>query len=120
MKKKEEHAGTRLKKIRAVKGLTQEQLAEKIGKTRSLISFFERTGNINKYVAGEIAEALGIDAAIFEDNGTGQFIEEHIPQLTTRQIPIQTLLDQHQEEIKFLRETINHQWQLLNELSKRK
>lgn len=120
MKKKDEHAGTRLRKIRAVQGLTQDELAEKIGKTRSLISYFERTGNINKYVMGELAEALGIDATLLEDNGTAHSIEDQITPSSTKQIPLQTLIDQHQEEVKFLKDTINHQWQLLHELSKRK
>lgn len=120
MKKQKEHAGTRLKKLRALQGLTQEELAEKIGKTRTLISYFERTGNINKYVAGEIAEALGVDAALLEENGIQQNIEDQFSLQANKQIPLQTLLDQHQEEVKFLKDTINHQWQLLHELSKRK
>ena len=40
--------------------MTQEQLAEAIGKTRSLVSYFERTGVINKYTFKEIAEVLHI------------------------------------------------------------
>lgn len=120
MKKQEEHAGSRLRKLRAVQGLTQEALAEKIGKTRSLISYFERTGNMNKYVITDIAEALGIDPALLEDNGTGHSIEDQLHPTGPKQIPLQVLIEQHQEEVRFLKDTINHQWQLLHELSKRK
>lgn len=39
------HIGESLKRSRSYRGMTQAALAESIGKTRSLISFFERTGN---------------------------------------------------------------------------
>jgi transcriptional regulator with XRE-family HTH domain len=45
MKKTKDHIGQKIKRIRAFKGMNQEELARAIGKTRSLISHFERTGN---------------------------------------------------------------------------
>ena len=38
----------KIKRIRSYKGITQQQLADVIGKTRASI-FFERIGQINKY-----------------------------------------------------------------------
>jgi transcriptional regulator with XRE-family HTH domain len=38
--------------------MTQEELAETLGKTRSLVSFLERTGKVNKYTLQEIAGIL--------------------------------------------------------------
>ena len=40
--------------------MSQEDLAKAIGKTRSLISHLETSGNINKYTLQEIATALKI------------------------------------------------------------
>ena len=59
MKKNEkEHLGNKIKRIRSFKGITQNQLSEMIGKTRSLVSFLERTGVVNKYTLQKIVHAL--------------------------------------------------------------
>ena len=129
MKKSKEHIGTKVKKVRAYKGMTQEDLAKAIGKTRSLVSHFERSGSINKYTLKEIADALGTDIATLESTGNSlpdfyngdkdlkmnpldkksKVVSDH--QQETKQL---------KEEIAFLKETINHQWQLIHELSGKK
>jgi transcriptional regulator with XRE-family HTH domain len=135
MKKPKDHIGQKIKRIRAFKGMNQEELARAIGKTRSLISHFERTGNINKYTLREIADALQIDVETIENiqdnyanySTTGK--ENALPNYKTGKITEGTNLsrDQHyqmntqlQNEISFLKDTINHQWQLLHELAKKK
>lgn len=122
MKTKKEHLGVKVKRIRGFRGMTQEQLAEAVGKTRSLISFYERTGNINRYTLMEIANALQIspeELESFNVDGNANIAEASRISLDKNDL-MQHLLDQQRREIDFLKDTIAKQWQLLNELSKSK
>lgn len=102
--------------------MTQEELANALGKTRSLVSYFERTGNINTYTLQEITTILGAnpEEINLDDNSTPN--EDPVSQTNGNGHPgvVQKLIDQQYAEILFLKETINFQWQLLNELSKSK
>ena len=118
MKKLKEHLGQKIKRLRAYRGMTQEDLAKSLGKTRSLVSFFERTGNINKYTLQEVSTLLNTTPEELENNiphssGTEHTNSKHAG--TDDQ-----LISQLQKEIVFLKETISEQWQLLKELSKSK
>ena len=108
------------KKIRAYKGLKQEDLAKSIGKTRSLISHFERTGLINKYTLVEIARALEIDVSILDSDSEflNETMEEKTNVLRTKDI-FEEIIEKQKIEIKFLKETINHQWSVINELMRK-
>ena len=41
------HTGKKIKLLRNLKGISQEQLASKIGRTRALISHIEQSGQVN-------------------------------------------------------------------------
>lgn len=120
---KKEHLGNKIKRIRAYKGMKQEDLAVAIGKTRSLISYFERTGNINKYTLIEIAQALDIDAETLEmkvDDGALKFTTEDKDQNKLVKNNCEETIQKQKEEILFLKDTINQQWKLLQKLSNKK
>jgi transcriptional regulator with XRE-family HTH domain len=55
------HIGLRIKIARISRGLKQEELAERINKTRPLISSIEQTGKVNHYTLKKICEVLEID-----------------------------------------------------------
>lgn len=112
----------KIKRLRAFKGMTQEELAAALGKTRSLVSYFERTGNINNYTLQEITLILGANPEEIELNEDGENYNGHANHNAngSNNGVLQKLLDQQQAEILFLKETINYQRQLLNELSKGK
>jgi len=122
VKKLNEHIGIHIKKIRNLKGITQQQLAESIGKTRPLVSYFERTGIINKYTLQEIANALDISTEYIENFDNINFHNVNkkgtYPKLSieNESAHIQSL----QLEINFLKSTIEQQWKLIFELSKSK
>ena len=129
MKKEKEHIGTKVKRVRAYKGMTQEDLAKAIGKTRSLVSHFERSGSINKYTLKEIADALGTDVYTLETTGNTNpdfYLGDKESKMNPLDKKSKVILEnQHEtkqlkEEIAFLKETINHQWQLIHELSGKK
>jgi len=122
MKKSVDHLGKKIKRLRSFRGMTQEDLAKSLGKTRSLVSFFERTGNVNKYTLQEIADILSISV---DDLETGNIsldnqIDEQQKNKPYKKDHNQQLIDQLQAEILFLKETINHQWELLKGLAKGK
>ncbi len=54
------HIGEKIKMVRLLRKFTQEELAAKINKTRSAVSFIELTGNVNSYTLDSIAKALAI------------------------------------------------------------
>ncbi len=59
--KKDRKLGKKIQKIRKDKGLTQEQVAEKIGKSRQMITFIETGREIpNVKMLQKIARALGV------------------------------------------------------------
>jgi transcriptional regulator with XRE-family HTH domain len=125
VKKKQAHLGERIKRLRAFKGLTQQDLAAAIGKTRSLVSYLERTGNINPYTLQEIANALQVNTDQLENLATTDRVlavaDTVLEEPKTVYTPTtEKLLQQLQEEIIFLKDTVNHQWQLLHELAKSK
>ena len=129
VKKAKEHIGTKVKRVRAYKGMTQEDLAKAIGKTRSLVSHFERSGSINKYTLKEIADALDTDIATLESTGNSVpdfYIGDKESKMNPMDKKSKVVADhqletkQLKEEIVFLKETINHQWQVIHELSGKK
>lgn len=104
--------------------MTQEDLALALGKTRSLVSYFERTGNINNYTLQEITMILGANPEEIELNENGENHNGHPDNNGNGNHPsngfLQKLIDNQQAEILFLKETINYQRQLIGELSKGK
>ncbi len=122
MKKAKDHIGQKIKRLRAFKGMNQEDLAKAIGKTRSLISHFERSGNINKYTLQEIAAALGVDVESIEqtDISASKQSIEFLEAPFIKNNKCQETIDKQKEEIVFLKDTINHQWKLLHELAKKR
>ena len=118
MKSQKEHLGKKIKRLRAYRGLTQEGLAEELGKTRSLVSFLERTGNINKYTLEEIAKILGVTIEDLNDSASASFVSEPAPPAPYKNTEVHAkLVDQLRKENEFLKETIQHQWELLKALS---
>jgi transcriptional regulator with XRE-family HTH domain len=119
MKSKKVHLGHKLKRIRSMQGISQEELAKAIGKTRSLISHLEITGNINKYTLQEIANVLNVDIATIEDfnfEGINAVVKDKNESYLTGKDEIQKL----KEEIKELKATIKEQWKIIQHFTNAK
>ena len=118
MKSKKEHLGHKLKRIRSMYGMSQEKLAAAIGKTRSLISHLETSGNINKYTLQEIASALKVDTATIENFKLDSLnvINDYNENADYGKNDIQKLKD----EIKELKATVQEQWKIIQHLTKGK
>lgn len=61
------HLGLKIKLARVAKGLKQEDLAEKINKTRPLISQIEKSGKVNYYTLQQICKVLEINPDDLDD-----------------------------------------------------
>jgi len=118
MKSKKEHLGHKLRRIRSMHGLSQEELAKAIGKTRSLISHLETSGNINKYTLQEIATALKVDIATIEN-----FKLDSLSILNDKNENDdygKNELQKLKDEIKGLKATVKEQWKIIQHLTKGK
>ena len=111
-----EHLGEKLKKIRVLHGMSQEDLAKAIGKTRSLISHLETSGNINKYTLQEIATALKIETTTIENFS---YENAHVINDTNKTIDYKKdEIQRLKEEITELKATIKEQWKIIQNLTK--
>lgn len=110
------HLGLRIKIARISKGMTQEELAEKINKTRPLISSIEQTGKANYYTLRKICDVLGLEwdettnmvndpqAPYGSNKNTKQ--TEQIKQLEKEIIQLQLLVQSQADLILALKEKI--------------
>lgn len=121
MKKKKIHLGDKIKRIRSFKGYTQFDLAKGIGKTRTLISHLERTGNINKYTLAEIADFLCVSIDDIENLGEEILLSSNSDSSKDEHVMwLQHLVEEQKTEISFLKKTIAQQLNLLQKLSDKK
>ncbi len=120
MKKKKIHLGDKIKRIRSFKGYTQNDLAKGIGKTRTLISHFERTGNVNKYTLAEIADFLHVSIEEIENIGENPAIFSYETNTNENFTWLKNMIEEQKEEINFLKNTIAQQMELLQKLSDKK
>ena len=68
--------GKKIKVLRAKKGVSQQELADAINKTRALVSHIEVTSKVNYYTLREISEALEVTVDYFTDDVTINVINE--------------------------------------------
>jgi transcriptional regulator with XRE-family HTH domain len=118
VKKSKDHIGQKIKRLRAFKGITQEDLATKIGRTRSLISYIERTGNINKQTLKEIILILESNPDEFELNSVDFFTSNKDIKNEITDPPkngYEILIRELKDEISYLKKIIDNQLELLKE-----
>lgn len=89
------HIGKAIKNLRQLADLTQQQLAESIGRTKGLICQIEKTGKINYYTLAKIAKILKTSPEKIEQYE--QSLAE--PNKITKNTPSQNKLP----ELEFLR-----------------
>lgn len=105
--------GTKIKVLRAKKGLNQQQLADLINKTRTLISHIEVTSKVNFYTLNEIADALDVPVTYFtEDNHSDTMVEEAVEKYSTLADEVKKL----EREVELLNEIIANQKEIIEQL----
>ena len=110
------HIGQKIKLIRSLQGFTQEQLADKINKTRPLISTIERTGQGHPTTIADICKALKTNPfqlASFDEKSIRQFIagktepdKKEVDALHRELELLKDLVKSKQEQINMLQEEL--------------
>jgi len=117
------HLGTKIKRIRQLKGYTQFDLATSINKTRALVSHIEQTGKINHYTLKAILDFFAItedDLHSFGEGNSSLGEIENTYSLKDNIIKIQNELDKCQMEISVLKELIESQKKVIRLLEEKK
>jgi transcriptional regulator with XRE-family HTH domain len=103
------HLGKKIRVARLMKELSQQELADKIGKTRPLISQIENTGKVKTATLKLICKELDIDLSDPEFNS---FFEEREIYHTTRDI------EAMERELETLRALVEAQREIIEHLKK--
>ncbi len=110
------HLGKKIRKARINKDITQDQLANKIGRTRALISHIEQTGKVNHYTLAAIAKSLSLTIDDIE------FIDEKQTVTTKKQIlendTLRNEIGNLKKENALLKEFVESQKKLIATLEK--
>lgn len=110
--------GDRVKRLRIEKGMTQEQLADKLGyKSKSSVTHIENGRDIPRSLVVRLADILGTSPAYlmgWEEQTPDESIPEHI---TTSPVPegtedewLEKLLKLNEDELLELRNYIRYLW----------
>lgn len=117
------HSGNKIKQLRQLKGLTQDELALKINKTRALVSHIEQTGKVNHYTLVAITKVLGISLEDFENYTLQKSLKKYINHEEQNENELKVLQEKlvhYQKENKLLQEYIESQKKISNYLEKGK
>lgn len=111
MRKIKTHIGVQIKKIRIFKGLNQEELAEKIYKTRALISYIEQTGKISNNTFIDILKVFNMSENEFNYFGKTNIdilefeeLKKENTLLKDRNLILEELVKTQIDLIKFLKD----------------
>lgn len=108
--------GKKIKVLRAQKGISQQQLADKINKTRALISHIELTSKVNYYTLTEIAKALNVSISYFDNQDRKTNVaNESEGSYSNFSIRIEQL----EKENALLTEIVKNQKELIEQLKKK-
>ncbi len=109
------HLGKKIKMARQFRGLTQDQLAEKIGKTRPLVSQIEVNGKVNAYTLQKICDVLDLDIEQFD--GLAAF--EKTGTFVTKKSSQKKSAEENLGELEALRELVKIQKEMIEVLRKK-
>jgi transcriptional regulator with XRE-family HTH domain len=116
------HTGKKIKLLRNLKGITQDQLAEKIGRTRALVSHIEQTGKANYDTLMLIINCFNLTMQEFEEFDQSQLKINKIKEYKTSEQNIKQLqerLENYQKENKILKELVESQKEMIVILKKK-
>jgi transcriptional regulator with XRE-family HTH domain len=111
------HIGEKIKLIRKLQGLTQDQIAEKIHRTRNLVTQIEKTGEGHPNTIANICKALKIkpdQLESFDEKSIRQFIagktEPDVKEVESLKRELELLKDlvkSKQDQINMLQEELS-------------
>ncbi|NQX96903.1 MAG: helix-turn-helix transcriptional regulator [Flavobacteriales bacterium] len=108
--------GKKIKVLRAKKGISQQELADLINKTRTLISHIEVTSKVNFFTLTEIANALGVTVPYFTDDFTSSnIVQEDAVNYSTLSERVKKI----ERENELLNEIIQNQKEIISQLKEK-
>lgn len=118
------HIGKKIKLLRIYNNLTQQDLADKVNKTRALVSHVEQTGKVNHYTLIEILKIFKISLEEFElFDPNGPLNKESNKQEYAKNEEITLLkekLEYYQKEIDLLKDLVKSQKTIIEMYDKKK
>ncbi len=108
--------GQKIKVLRAEKGLNQQQLADLINKTRTLISHIETTSKVNFYTLEEISKALNVDVSYFTKNLPSSAL---LGEANEPYAKLEEKIKQLDREVELLNEIVSHQKEIIKQLKQK-
>lgn len=112
--------GRKIKLLRALKGLSQEDLAAKINKTRGLISYIEQTDKVNPHTLSLILRVFDMSAEDFERFDAKDALRPYKQPGRDEVSLLKERLEHYQKENKALKDAIQSQKKLIKVLEKKK
>lgn len=106
------HLGVKIKVLRLSKGLSQQELADKVNKTRPLISHIEQKGKVNAETLKLICKALGVSLSDLENlvnepekinNADASALQKEIQQLRKENEVLLDLVESQKQVIALLK-----------------
>jgi transcriptional regulator with XRE-family HTH domain len=108
--------GKKIKVLRAQKGISQQELADAINKTRTLISHIEVTSKVNYFTLSEIAQVLEVDISYFTDeNKSSNLMNEE----GADYVSLSEKLKKAERENELLNEIIENQKEIIAQLKEK-
>jgi transcriptional regulator with XRE-family HTH domain len=104
--------GKKIKILRAERGLSQQDLADLINKTRTLISHIEVTSKVNFYTLTEIANVLNVEISYFTDDYTKNIVNENREDYSN----LSNKSEKLERENELLNEIISNQKEIIAQL----
>jgi transcriptional regulator with XRE-family HTH domain len=116
------HTGKKIKLLRNIKNITQEELAEKINKTRALVSHIEKTGKVNHYTLLSILKIFKLSEDEFDNFNEEKAIKKNPKEIELKLESklLNEKIDYYQNENKLLREIIENQKEIIRSLKSKK
>ena len=104
--------GKKIRLIRNILGLSQEELAEKIGRTRALVSHIEQTGKVNHHTFLAILKTFKLTEADFDridDKAIRQSLYRDPQELPNEIKRLEEKISQINKDNKMLKELVETQ-----------
>jgi len=111
------HTGEKVKLLRHLNGMNQEDIAQKIGRTRALISHIEQTGKVHHETLIQIIKLFGITEEEFrnfngEDIKIGNRKDQQKAESEISELKVH--VDRLKKENKILKELVESQKEIIN------
>jgi len=108
--------GKKIKILRAEKGISQQELADLINKTRTLISHIEVTSKVNFFTLTEIANALDVSVSYFTDESVYENIAKESKEEYAN---LSDKIKKLERENELLNEIIHNQKEIITQLKEK-